>query len=106
MSWGWFVLILYVILAGGLITMIISNLVTYIMMPFAYMSRKSFNILRYIGILPFLFHGISSLFLPWRLDMDFSVVKYIIAIAINITELVSFGACIALLLNKDLVRED
>lgn len=93
MSFGWFMLILYIVIAGGLISQLISNLGMILLIPMRYLL-KDCSIAKVINVLCMISFGFSAVRLPWGLDIEYGLLQYIIAASLSITFIVTY-ACMA-----------
>lgn len=104
MSVGWGGFILYMLLAGGLVTGIVGSAATLLAYPVAVWFNDAYKPVKWICAIFFVFHGFSAIMLPWRLDIDYTFLKILIAVLYGITALISFGAFLAVFV-KDLDEE-
>ena len=95
MSVGWGGFILYMLIAGGLVTGIVGSAATLLAYPVAIWFDGAYKPIKWICAVFFVFHGFSAIMLPWRLDIDYSFLKILIAVLYGITALISFGAFLA-----------
>ena len=103
MGVGWMLFIVYILIAGGLMTTMIGSVASFIAYPLIlvcfFFFIAFFASLRFI-----LFFGCwSSLKLPYSINGDFSVLQWILAISLNILVLITFISIIVALFN---VNED
>lgn len=90
MSWGWVAVILYWIFALGFISSILSSVFAFIAIPFMYMIPKC-SAARYIPMFFLITAAYNSIIEPWQLDMDYTVVKYVIAFQFHLQPLRLFS---------------
>lgn len=84
MGASWFVIILYVLFAGGLVTAITTSIATLLSVPnFFFMGNN--KLAKIIYCIFCLFWGYSSITLPYQLDVSFGVKEWILAISISLT---------------------
>lgn len=100
MSWGWVAVILYWIFALGFISSILSSVFAFISIPFMYMIPKC-SVGRYTPIFFLIIAAYNSIVEPWQLDMDYTVVKYVIAFSISSTAFAAFLSTITMLFGID-----
>ena len=89
MGFGWFMLILYIFLAGGLISGLISSLGMILLVPTKYLfqdcvTAKMINALCMFG------YGFSAARLPWGLDIEYGVLQYILAVSLTVTFIIAY----------------
>lgn len=84
MSFGWTAVILYWIFAFGLIVSLLGGIFGFAYLPLLYMTSKC-KAAKIIPILSTLFFGYCSIVLPWKVDIDYSLVKIVIAISLTFT---------------------
>ncbi len=103
MNIGWKMFILYIFLFGGLMTAIISHVAAFLYYPLI-LASKGCKIAKYVSI-PFIFYFVclAPLKLPYSLNIDFSVLQWILAISLNILAVSTFISIIIVLFN---VNED
>lgn len=92
MSVGWGGFILYMLIAGGLVTGIVGSAATLLAYPVVAWFDGAYKPVKWVCAIFFVFHGFSAIMLPWRLDIDYSFLKILIAVLYGITALISFGA--------------
>lgn len=95
MGVGWLLFLLYIFLAGGLLTGIIASVNNLLSYPMIFLMKNNI-VAKIINILPLLFFGYSAVCLPWGLDMDYGVLQWLIGISLTITFLISFGSMIVM----------
>lgn len=89
MGVGWLFFLLYVFLVGGLIAGFIGSINSILLTPVTFLMND--NILaKIINTFPFLFFGYSAVIMPWKLEMDYGFLQYLIGISLTITFLISF----------------
>lgn len=100
MSWGWTAVALYWIFALGFISSVLSTIFAFISIPFVYMIPKC-KIARYIPIFFLITVAYNSIISPWQLDIEYTVVKYVIAFSISSTAFAAFLTAISILFGMD-----
>lgn len=93
MSVGWLLFLLYIFLAGGLITGVIASINTLLALPMTFLMKDNI-VAKIINALPMLFFGYSSICLPWTLDMNYEVLQYLLGGLLTITIFISYIAMI------------
>lgn len=86
-SWGLF--IVYLIFAGGFLSMLVASISALISTPLVVLCRKN-GYIKYAPIIWGVLFGYSSLKLPWTFNMDYSVLQWIIATSLTIIILITF----------------
>ena len=86
-SWGWF--IAYILIAGGLVSILVGQVVTWLAIPMVFLV-KGCKAAKYPQILFGLFFGYSSLKLIWALYADYGLLQWILAISLTIIILISY----------------
>ncbi len=100
MSFGWIALIIYVMFLGSSL-IITGGLSSIVAMPIYLMSNGR-NYCKWIPIICFVFFGFSACRLPWGLDIEYTLVKYIIGGALSITVvLIYISIIVALFMNSN-----
>lgn len=89
MGLSWALLILYVIFAGGFLTLFITQISCWIGFPLVLICN-SYKLAKYGQIIPGILSGISSIRLPWMLDMDYGILQWILGISLTNIILVTF----------------
>ena len=89
MGVGWFLFLLYVFIAGGLLTSLVGSISTLLAVPMSFLTSGN-KVAKVINALPLLFFGYCSIRLPWGLDMEYGLLQYLIAISLSVTYLVAF----------------
>lgn len=93
MGMGWLMFFLYIFLAGGAVTMIVSLINGLLAVPMVFLMKNN-NVAKVINALPMLFHGYSAVCIPWGLNMEYGVLQYFLGISLTIMVLVLFVAMI------------
>lgn len=83
---------------------IVGSAATLLSYPVAIWFDGAYKPVKWICAIFFVFHGFSAIMLPWRLDIDYTFLKILIAVLYGITALISFGAVLAVFV-KDLGEE-
>ena len=97
-SWGWF--IVYLLVAGGFVTISIGALITLLAMPNMWLTVNN-KIAKYIATFIFASTGVVPLITPWHNGVaNFSVLQWIVAISLSITITLSYGALIGAMYNE------
>ena len=98
-GWGWF--LLYIILAGGFVSIFVGSIANVLILPMFFLCNGGYKVTKYVPVPFFLFFGFSSIKLPWTLDMNFGLLQWIIAISLSILVFVTFGSLIGVLPHVD-----
>ena len=93
MGIGWFLFILYIFIIGGMFSIVIMNVAYWLSIPLAFLMYKN-KVAKVINAIPFILLGIDAVLLPWRLDMDYGLLQYLIGISVSITYLIAFGSAV------------
>lgn len=93
MGMGWWMYLLYLLLAGVVITGFIAAVNNLLLIPMVFLMKNNIAA-KVINALPLLFFGYSAARLPWGLDMSYGFLQYLIGISLMITFIVSFGSMI------------
>lgn len=96
MSASWWVVILYVLIAGGLLSALLGGICNIIAIPLFFLIRGRNVVAKLLYIIPVGFYAFCSVKLPWLLDADYTVLQYIIAVALTINILWMYWAMLAL----------
>lgn len=104
MNVGWIGFIVYMLLAGGLVTGIAAAASTILAYPVTMWFGNAYSSIKWICGIFFVFKGFSAVMLPWRLGIDYGFLQILIAILFDITAIISFGAILAVFV-KDLDQE-
>lgn len=99
MSFGWIALIIYWILAGGLIAATLKFVSSMITVPLFVLVGGS-RISGFIAALIYAFVGIVTVLLPWNLDIPYRLVTIIIGVSLSLTALSIFSMTIAVILTQ------
>lgn len=87
MSWGWF--IAYMFIAGGFVSCFIAQIAYWIAIPLIFLCINC-KPAKYAQIVPAILFGISSVKLPWILNMDYGILQWILGISLTIIVLIAF----------------
>lgn len=93
MGIGWFLFILYIFIIGGMFSVVIMNVAYWLSIPLAFLMYKN-KVAKVINAIPFILLGFDAVLLPWRLDMDYGLLQYLIGISVSITYLIAFGSAV------------
>lgn len=89
MGIGWVLFILYLIIAGGFLTLLIAQISSWIGIPLVLICNNC-KPAKYVQLIPGILFGIYSVRLPWVQDMDYGILQWIIGIFLTITILITF----------------
>lgn len=91
-SWGWF--IVYLLFAGGFVSLAIGGLVTLLAMPNAWLTDQN-NVAKIIATIIFAISALSPTIAPWGNGVaNFSALQWIVAISLSIIILITYCALI------------
>ena len=93
-------LLLYILVLEPLVISIITVATSLLTGVFSTLINELSNRLKWIFILPFLFHGYSSLMIPWRIAPN-GAINVFMAIATSFYAVVCFGAAIYFILGRN-----
>lgn len=99
-SWGWF--IVYLLIAGGAVSMFVASIASLIVIPLVLLSREC-KAAKYAPVVFGLFFGFSSVRLPWLLDIEYGILQWILGVSFTSIILITF---ISLLVVPFKVDED
>lgn len=100
MGASWLVIVLYVLFAGGIISVIVTSIATLLAAPnFFFMGNN--KLAKIIYCVCCLFWGYSSIVLPYHLDIDFGIKEWIIAISLSATAFSIFASLICCAIKSD-----
>lgn len=91
MFMGWALFIVYLLFAGGALSLFVASLSTLLAKPLVTLCIKC-KYSKYAPIIWALFFGYSSVKLPWGFKMDYSVLQWILGISLTIIILITFIA--------------
>lgn len=100
MSASWLMLILYLFLAGGFLSMIAAFVAGMLSVPMGFLMKDNMAA-KVIYTILCLIWGYSSCALPFHLDMEFGVRQWILAIMLTGTALCTFASLIATAYKED-----
>ncbi|MFV0587149.1 hypothetical protein [Bacteroides reticulotermitis] len=100
MSFGWLAAILYCFFALGLIAGILGGLSSLLCFPL-YRMVSICDSAKYIPVVFLVLCGLSAVALPWQLDIEYSLVKILIAFSISLTAFAVFSSMTYALFKKD-----
>lgn len=89
MSVGWFLFFVYIILAGGFVSILIGAINSLLAIPMMFLVKDNI-VSKIICSLLFGYFLIQSICLPWQLDMQYGLLQWIIAISLTIIFAISF----------------
>jgi len=97
MQFGWTAIMIY-ILAGTFIIGLLSPFISLISLPISYIVNNMFS--RIVTTIIILFFAYSAIMLPWRLDMNYKIVKIVLAILLDIVAICMFATNIMCIWKK------
>lgn len=100
MSASWLLLILYLFLAGGLLSMIAAFVAGMLSVPMSYLMKDNMAA-KVVYTILCLIWGYSSCALPFHLDISFGIRQWILALMITGTALCIFASLIAVSYKED-----
>ena len=86
-SWGWF--FAYILIAGGMVTILVGQIVAWLGMPMVFLV-KGCKAAKYPPILLGLFFGYSALRFLWAPCANFGLLQWLVAISLTIIILISY----------------
>lgn len=84
MSMGWAGVVLYWLFSTTMMMGLVGILSGLALIPLSYLV-DAYEPSRYLPILMLILFGCSSIAMPWKLDMDYSAVKIVMALSISLT---------------------
>lgn len=93
MSIGWLGFILYCIFATGLCSGFISLANMVLAIPTHFLTKDNI-VAKIINALPMLFFGYSTICLPWKLNIEYGLLQWILAISLSSIAFSAFWAMI------------
>lgn len=98
-SWGWF--IVYLLLAGGFISLGIGAVVTIIAMPNAWLTYRN-KMAKFVASAIYAASGIYTVLIPWGNGISsFGVLRWIVAISLTITIILTYGGLIGAMFSAE-----
>lgn len=91
-SWGW--LIVYLLIAGGLVPMVIGAIVSALSIPNFWLTNEN-KLAKFFSSVIYGVVGISTSIIPWANGISsFGVLRWIVAISLTLLILYSYGSLI------------
>ena len=89
MGFGLWMYILLVTIVGSVAT-IIASFGSLLAIPMLLLTRSN-KVAKVINALPMLYFGYSAICLPWKLDIDYGVLQYLLCLSLSGIVLTVFG---------------